>query len=475
MNSFIRYLLESGVCLMLFYVIYWAVLKKETYFFLNRLYLVFSVLAALVIPLLNFPSPLISRQLMTDPGVGDISSLPQTHAVGIVDMALWIYILGAAILLIRFFVKLIQLFMVVKKYGIQKHDGLNIVFVEESCSPFSFFNNIFLNRSQLSEINFDRIIIHEKVHIHQWHSMDILIIELVTIFQWLNPFVWPYRKSLKETHEYLADNAVIAQGCSTARYQRLIFEQLVGLELFEFTNNFKQSDIKRRLTMMTKIRSNGRARLKVFLLVPAAVLLTLVFAEPRLSGEISRGERSEAALASQPDSGAPVGPALIEEQKKAEELKKEEIAAQSEEEQKKKQMEMEKEMRMLKEKEAIIREKLETVENAEDKAKLKKSLEEVLKKEAKIKSVQAGYATGQNAAEEGGIATLAKAKEKLMMLKEKELKIRTMLETVEEAEKKAELKEKLQMVLQQEAELKSLIEEIARKAEKLEEQKEKNK
>ena len=132
---------------------------------------------------------------------------------------------------------------------------MNVVFVENDLAPSSFFNIIFLNPSNISQSDFNRIIAHELVHIKQFHSIDIILLELITILQWFNPFVWPYKKSLQETHEFLADYGVIAQGFSTAKYQLLMFEQHVGVKLFEFANNFKQSQIKRRITMMSKIKS----------------------------------------------------------------------------------------------------------------------------------------------------------------------------------------------------------------------------
>jgi len=139
--------------------------------------------------------------------------------------------------------------------------------------------------------------------------------ELLTIFQWFNPFVWPYKKSLKETHEYLADFAVIAQGCSRAKYQLLIFEQHVGLNMFEFTNNFSQSLIKRRITMMAKIKSNGRAKLKVLLIFPVIALLVLAFAE---SKPVPTQPADEAVI-SQPDT---LSQPLSQDQKAEEAAKK---------------------------------------------------------------------------------------------------------------------------------------------------------
>lgn len=176
---------------------------------------------------------------------------------------------------------MIKLNLIIKRYKTTKINGIKIVSVDKDFSPFSFLNFIFINEKIISEHNMRRIIAHEIIHIKQYHTFDILLIELITVLQWFNPFVWPYKKSLQETHEFSADNGVIAQGFSTAKYQLLMFEQHVGVRLFEFVNNFKQSQIKRRLTMMSKIKSRGTSKLKLLLIVPMAAFLLLAFAEPK--------------------------------------------------------------------------------------------------------------------------------------------------------------------------------------------------
>lgn len=281
MDSFIRYLLESTFCIVLFYTLYWAFLKNETFFVLNRLYLILSLLASFVIPLLNIPSPFIINTVNLNSEYSIPSSLPQAAGFTLVSLFLLIYALGVIFFLVRFLAQLIQIVFVIKKNGISRFQGQNIVLIENDLTPFSFFNLIFLNKQSLPPGNLIRIITHESVHIKQMHSIDSLVMELTSIFHWFNPFVWPYKKSLKETHEYLADNAVIAQGCSTAGYQMLILEQNVGGKLFELANNLKQSQIKRRITMMTKIKSRKRAGLKVLLFLPLAAMLVLVFADAR--------------------------------------------------------------------------------------------------------------------------------------------------------------------------------------------------
>ncbi|MDH5466065.1 MAG: hypothetical protein OEY25_01445 [Candidatus Aminicenantes bacterium] len=322
MNDFILYLVESGVCLAFFYIVYWIFLKKETFFNLNRLFLVSSIGLSLIIPLIRISAPITSRALFERTYPAGPPPASQTASLGVSDVLLLIYFTGVGFLLLRFGFKLLLVFLMIRKNGVQKYNGLKVVFIERSCSPFSFFNYVFVNRSNVSDDDFQRIISHEMIHIKQYHSLDLIILELITIYQWFNPFVWPYKGSLKETHEYLADDAVIAQGCSAAKYQLLIFEQHVGAKLFEFANNFNQSQIKRRITMLTRGKSKRWAKLKMLTMLPIICLLVFAFADSKAAATSSQASQDNAdAIFLAPEEGrSPV----LDDQKKAEDQKKKE-------------------------------------------------------------------------------------------------------------------------------------------------------
>jgi hypothetical protein len=281
MSDSLQYLLESGACLAIFYLIYWAFLKKETFFEFNRFFLMLSIPLSFAIPLLNITSPIRTSAAFEESYMAGSTTGTQGQLFSFSDILWFSFLIGAAFFLLRFVLRLTQILLLVRKYGYHVYDGVKVVVTDAETAPFSFFNFLFISNSDITDHGFERILTHELTHIQQYHSIDLLLMELLTIFQWFNPFVWPYKKSLKETHEYLADHAVIAQGCSRAKYQLLIFEQHVGLNMFEFTNNFSQSLIKRRITMMAKIKSNGRAKLKILLIFPVIALLVLAFAESK--------------------------------------------------------------------------------------------------------------------------------------------------------------------------------------------------
>ena len=281
MSPVIRYLLESGLCLVVFYGVYWLFLRRETYFLLNRAYLLASLLLSFVIPAFHVPSPFLTVPMSPAPlGPETAVALPAL-STGAVDIIVLIYAAGALVFLARFGFQLIRLFRAVRTHDRSDVDGMTFISVDQDFAPFSFLNFIFINDREFSPGNLRHILAHERAHIRQGHSLDILLVELASIVQWFNPIVRPYKRSIQETHEFLADGEVIAQGFNSARYQLVMLEQQVGSRLLELSNSFKQSQIKRRIVMMTQIRSKGAAKLKLLLLIPLAALLVLALAQPR--------------------------------------------------------------------------------------------------------------------------------------------------------------------------------------------------
>ncbi len=278
------YLIRSGAYLSLFYAFYWLVLRRETFFALNRVFLLGSAVLSLVLPLLKVPSPFFKTVVYASalPAyAGTAAVAPPARDAGLPGVLPIVYAAGAAFLFLLFIVRLARIALLVGRCGCVRQRGLRIVLCGHPGESFSFFNFVFLNKSKVPDGDMDRILAHELAHVRQFHSFDIVFSELLTVIQWFNPFVWPYKSSLRETHEYLADRAVVAQGCGLARYQLLIVEQHVGGELLELASSFRTSQIKRRIVMLSKQETKGLARWKPLLILPLAMALVLVFAESR--------------------------------------------------------------------------------------------------------------------------------------------------------------------------------------------------
>jgi hypothetical protein len=166
------------------------------------------------------------------------------------------------------------------KYRIKSLNGVRIIENEKYGLPFSFFNVIFINPKFHTQDDLPEILAHEKVHIRENHWFDLLFIELLTVIFWFNPFIWFFERSIKQNHEYLADKGVLAQGHSTGRYQALLINQLMGMQIIGITNNLNFALNTNRLKMMTKKKTPVKKRIKFLWTLPALTILLFAFAEP---------------------------------------------------------------------------------------------------------------------------------------------------------------------------------------------------
>jgi TonB family protein len=290
MNSTVNFILESGISLSLLAMIYVALLRKETFFRLNRFFLLGSLLFSVVLPFLKFrvyePQSVMLSEITVTPYQnllevvtvhGQDFSVTVEQTILSSTMIIWIYLAGLAFFLVRFIFRIGQVISVIRKNEIRKNKQINFVFLEKECSPFSFLNYLFVSRSLENSEGYDRMTAHEMEHIRQGHSLDVLILELLTAFQWFNPFMWILRHAVRENHEFLADRAVLESGVTRGYYKKLLLNQFAGGQLV-LTNNFNYSLIKNRIKMMSKIKSSKISNIKFLLGVLTAIALVVVFA-----------------------------------------------------------------------------------------------------------------------------------------------------------------------------------------------------
>jgi hypothetical protein len=343
MTRFVIYLFETGLCLSLLYLAYWLFLRKETYFNFNRFFLVGSIILALTLPLVHLNFMIQQESSMeesassilkfrnyyqeligtidadygSEPGSRHSSGVPGgTNGIGeVMDglgeesalrmdtvnepvvtgnagsplripalLLLLIYLAGVAWFLVRFIYLVTRLFFLARKYGYTDLSGFRMVAMDEDISPFSFFRYLYINKSELAEGELHNILEHEKAHIGQRHSLDHLFAHALAVFQWFNPFAWQIRNALKTTHEFIADRQVLDRGFALVDYQTLLLKQVIGYHSVELVNNFNLKPIKKRIAMMTKIRSGRPAKLKAMLVIPFAIVLFLLFADFTVKG-----------------------------------------------------------------------------------------------------------------------------------------------------------------------------------------------
>jgi TonB family protein len=302
MNSFINYILESGLSLGALALIYYVFLRNETFFKANRLFLLFAVIFSSLLPLFRFKvlgSSRAGNELLASAGTTNMLETITVSSSGFSNSLVnWIstsqllvyaYVLGASLVGLIVLVRLAQLAYVIKKGQLVAKNGINYVYIDENSSPYSFLNYLFVSRNLEKQPGWEKMLAHESEHIRQGHTVDILILELISIFQWFNPFFWLLRRVIKENHEYMADRAVLNQGVAVNHYKAILVTQFIGNQ-FSIANNFNSSLIKSRLKMMTKIKSSNQAKWRYLLGVLMACALVLVFACENKDENFAGGE-----------------------------------------------------------------------------------------------------------------------------------------------------------------------------------------
>ncbi len=278
------YLLPTGLSIITFYVSYYFLLRRGSFFQLNRFFLLFALLFSFLLPFIHFenqtPEPQISYRAIS--GYIINSSPANTIATETPGKDFdWnaflkmIYIGGIGFTLIRLLAQSGHILFLIVRFGIS---GSSIVLMQNNLPHFSFFGLIFINQKKVKDIDKLSVITHEKAHIKQCHFIDLLILEIATAFQWFNPVMWLYKRSLKGIHEYLADQAVLRSGAEKVNYCRLLVKQTTGFHLETLLNSFYYSSLKTRILMMTKKQNNRQNILKLCFILPVFSLLIFVFA-----------------------------------------------------------------------------------------------------------------------------------------------------------------------------------------------------
>jgi TonB family protein len=300
MNNLWIYLIKSGLALWLFYGVYWFFLRKETFFSLNRFILIGSVALSFILPFLRIENLFTISTKTVIPSFfmdfGEQSVTATASSAGILDfkrlftiIVLMFYISGIVFLGVRLIYQLIRLFRLRKKYPVTKSDGMRFIYVNEEIAPCSFFRYIFINRSMMEDEELERIVHHESAHVNNRHFIDLILFGLAGIIQWFNPVMWLFERSIREVHEYEADREVLKLEPDRVRYQALLVNQVTGIEIFKLANSFSKSITKKRMIMMSKMKSRRLSSAKVLFVLPIILCLIFAFSKPQIIGESSQG------------------------------------------------------------------------------------------------------------------------------------------------------------------------------------------
>lgn len=290
MEPAILYLVKINVSLTIFYLLYVWLLKHDTFFKLRRTYWLIVITFSFLYPFisveawstlfeflrLHAPEDLHTQVFIGNPQAGSIipdDTIVNTPIITRQQIFIVSWIIGALFLIGRLGLQLISIFNI-KRHSVQKSFfGILIHDLSEDITPFSFFRWIFIHVHAHSEEELRQIVTHEKTHVRQWHSADILLAELLCIAFWWNPFTWWIKREIAINLEYLADSNVLESGINSREYQYHLLRLTYHETAVQIVNNFNVSQLKNRIMMMNKSKSPAKKLAKYLLLLPLTLLL----------------------------------------------------------------------------------------------------------------------------------------------------------------------------------------------------------
>lgn len=286
------YLLKLSISLSTVWLFYQVLLHRLTFYHLNRWYLLFYSLLSFFIPLIDiapmveknrYVQPLMVRIIPAivdnTPVAAPIAPLVTSDHAMMPDgwsVLLGVMVLGSIVLLTKLLISWMALRGIRRRSELIGYEGARVYQVNASIVPFSFGNAIFVNRRLHTERELEEILAHERVHIRQKHTVDIVLAELFIILNWFNPFVWLIRRSIRQNLEFIADSQMLNRGYDRKAYQYHLLK-VTGQSPYRLANNFNFSSLKKRIVMMNRIQSARVHLLKFLFILPLMSILLVSF------------------------------------------------------------------------------------------------------------------------------------------------------------------------------------------------------
>ena len=264
MMDFLVYDGKVAVALLVFYLFYRFLLKKETFHRFNRVVLVGTAVLSFLLPLciITIHKPIETAPVIPEPAIVE-TDLPAQELVPLVEPStpwwptalVFLFWAGVAFVLARVTISVLSIVRIIRRGRlVREEDGCKIVVTERDIDPFSWMKYIVLSVKDW-EAPHASILAHEKAHISLGHSLEVLLVDVLSALQWFNPAIWMLRADLQELHEYEADDAVLRVGTNIKEYQYLLIRKAVSKSGYSVANSFNHSILKNRITMMSKSKS----------------------------------------------------------------------------------------------------------------------------------------------------------------------------------------------------------------------------
>ena len=280
MNELILYIIKATLYISVFQSFYLLVMRKTTFFRLNRIVFLAGTFLCLALPFVKIHMPVESAVISPIALIEEaISTEPMSLPAAVVGaeapvnwsrlMIIAIFLSGALVSFMVTAVSYIRMCIMIRSVKPETIAQTLIRVIEEDIPSFSWGRHIVIGRKDLKEN--PAILTHERMHVRCGHSFDLMAYTIVTTLQWFNPIAWIARTELKMLHEYEADELTINKGIDATQYQLLLVKKAVGAKRFQLANGFNHSKLKNRITMMHKNKTNKWMRLAYFLCIPALI------------------------------------------------------------------------------------------------------------------------------------------------------------------------------------------------------------
>ncbi len=286
------YVIKSVVFLSAMYVPYLLMLRRESFFRFNRSVLLGIMVLSLVLPFVTvqlpeeMPEPVTAvllpvHEVMESTAV-QVQSEVQVQTVDWQGLLTALYLVGLLAALLYKCVLLVALHRRIRSRVLwtEERESATVYCHADDVAPYSWMRSIVISQRDY-ETHPREILLHEMGHVRCGHSWDVLLLNVVQIVQWFNPLAWLMGSSLRDVHEYEADDAVLRQGVEARHYQLLLVCKAVANSEYTFANGFNHSLLTKRIKKMVQKKSNPWLRLKVLAVMPIAAMGVYAFAEPK--------------------------------------------------------------------------------------------------------------------------------------------------------------------------------------------------
>lgn len=281
-QDFLLYMLKTSLLSGLFLGYYWVALRNNRFHYYNRFYLLASIVFSLLIPLLQFDWITNEQPVFMGSGasidlIATSSSKTLTSSININAISLIFIQIVSLLLILTICYKIFKIYQIKKHSQITKLEGFDLMHTDEDSAPFSFLDNLFWKRSiSIDDEGGKQIFKHELTHIQQKHTWDRLFTQLFCSIFWINPFFWLIQKELETIHEFIADEAAVANH-DVESFAKMLLQAHYGNHFFETKHSFFYSSIKRRLTMLTTTTNTRFSYVRRVMLLPLLLIGISIF------------------------------------------------------------------------------------------------------------------------------------------------------------------------------------------------------